>query len=165
MEQIPAGEVERTMKVQEVILRAMAKKITWWQAAEILGISERSMRRWKFGYQKHGFRALLDKRKGKPSWKKAPIAELEKVLSLYREQYYDFNVRHFHEKAGRETRHSPQLHMGQECASGRRSYPANVESVAAPQEDGPADPCRACCCTLMAAIINGSATVDGTTCW
>ena len=37
--------VERTMKVQEVILRAMAKKINWWQAAEILGISERQMRR------------------------------------------------------------------------------------------------------------------------
>jgi len=98
MEQIPAGEVERTMKVQEVILRAIAKKITWWQAAEILGISERSMRRWKFGYEKYGFRALLDKRKGKPSAKKAPIAELEKVLSLYRDQYYDLNVRHFHEK-------------------------------------------------------------------
>ena len=32
--------VEGAMKVQEVILRAMAKKITWWQAAEILGLSE-----------------------------------------------------------------------------------------------------------------------------
>ena len=32
-------------KVQEVILRAMAKKITWWQAAEITGISDRQMRR------------------------------------------------------------------------------------------------------------------------
>jgi hypothetical protein len=50
MEQIPATEAERAMKVQEVILRAMAKKISWWQAAEILGISERTMRRWKFGY-------------------------------------------------------------------------------------------------------------------
>jgi hypothetical protein len=39
--------MERTMKVQEVILRAMAKRITWWQAAEILGISARQMRRWK----------------------------------------------------------------------------------------------------------------------
>ena len=37
--------VERAMKVQEVILRAMAKKITWWQAAEIIGISDRQMRR------------------------------------------------------------------------------------------------------------------------
>ena len=68
MEQIPAGEVERTMKVQEVILRAMAKKMTWWQAAEILGVSPRTMRRWKWGYETHGFRALFDKRKGKPNW-------------------------------------------------------------------------------------------------
>lgn len=98
MEQILAAEVERTMKVQEVILRALAKKITWWQAAEILGVSERTMRRWKFGYEKHGFRALFDKRKGKSSWKKAPTAEVEKVLSLYRDEYYDLNVRHFHEK-------------------------------------------------------------------
>lgn len=98
MEQIPAGEVERTMKVQEVILRAMAKKITWWQAAEILGVSPRTMRRWKWGYETHGFRALFDKRKGKPNWKKAPTAEVEKVLALYRDEYYDLNVRHFHEK-------------------------------------------------------------------
>ena len=98
MEQIPAGEVERTMKVQEVILRAIAKKISWWEAAEILGVSPRTMRRWKWGYEKHGFRALFDRRKGKPNWRKAPTKEVEKVLSLYREEYYDFNVRHFHEK-------------------------------------------------------------------
>src|SRR5262249_40063096 len=102
MEQIPAGEAERAMKVQEVILRAMAKKISWWQAAEILGISERTMRRWKYGYEKHGFRALFDKRKGKPNWKRAPAAEVEQVLSLYRDQYYDFNVEHFHEKLAEE---------------------------------------------------------------
>ncbi len=36
--------MERAMKVQEAILRAMAKKITWWQAAEILGLSDRSVR-------------------------------------------------------------------------------------------------------------------------
>ncbi|MGD1101855.1 MAG: helix-turn-helix domain-containing protein [Terriglobia bacterium] len=35
------------MKIQEVILRAMGKKITWWQAAEIIGISDRTMRRWR----------------------------------------------------------------------------------------------------------------------
>jgi hypothetical protein len=39
--------MERAMKVQEVILRAMAKKITWWQAAEIIGIRDRHMRRWR----------------------------------------------------------------------------------------------------------------------
>ena len=39
------GYLLGAMKVQEVILRALAKKITWWQAAEIIGISDRSMRR------------------------------------------------------------------------------------------------------------------------
>ncbi len=37
--------MERAMKVQEVILRVIAKRITWWQAAEIIGISDRQMRR------------------------------------------------------------------------------------------------------------------------
>jgi hypothetical protein len=45
MESYSKAAVERAMKLQEVILRAMAKKITWWQAAEIIGISDRQMRR------------------------------------------------------------------------------------------------------------------------
>jgi len=56
--------VERAMKVQEVILRAMAKKITWWQAAEIIGISDRQMRRWRERYEGFGFRGLFDRRRG-----------------------------------------------------------------------------------------------------
>jgi hypothetical protein len=32
----PESAVERAMKIQEVILRAMAKKISWGQAVEIL---------------------------------------------------------------------------------------------------------------------------------
>ena len=62
--------VERAMKVQEVILRAMAKKITWWQAAEIIGISDRSMRRWRERYEEGGYDGLFDRRKGKPSPKR-----------------------------------------------------------------------------------------------
>ncbi len=87
---------------QEVILRAMAKKITWWQAGEILGISNRKMRRWKWKYEHDGFKGLLDGRKGRPNWKRAPAGETERILSLYRDTYFDFNVRHFYEKASRE---------------------------------------------------------------
>src|SRR6266481_1096007 len=90
--------VERAMKVQEVILRAMAKKITWWQAAEILGISDRSMRRWRERYEEGGYDGLFDRRKGKPSPKRLPVAVVEQVLGLYRDRYFDLNVRHFHEK-------------------------------------------------------------------
>jgi transposase len=94
------AEMERTMKVQEVILRAMAKRITWWQAAEILGISARQMRRWKQRYQEYGYDGLYDRRRQRPSPRRVAVETVEQVLSLYREQYFDFNVRHFHEKLG-----------------------------------------------------------------
>src|SRR5450631_78545 len=94
--------VERAMKVQEVILRALAKKITWWEAAEIIGISDRQMRRWHERYEEFGFRGLFDRRRGKPSPKKVPLAVVEKILGLYREKYFDLNVRHFHEKLQEE---------------------------------------------------------------
>ena len=90
--------MERAMKVQEVMLQAMAKKITWFQAAEIIGISDRHMRRWRERYEEGGFRGLFDRRRGKPSPKRVPMAVLERVLELYREKYFDFNLRHFHEK-------------------------------------------------------------------
>jgi transposase len=95
---IPAAVVERAMKMQEVILRAMAKRITWWQAAEIMGISDRQMRRWRRRYEKFGYDGLWDRRRGRPSPRRVPLAEVERVLALYRENYFDFNVRHFHEK-------------------------------------------------------------------
>jgi transposase len=96
--------MERAMKVQEVILRAMAKKITWWQAAEIIGISDRSMRRWRERYEESGYDGLFDRRRGQPSPKRVPLVMVEQVLGLYREQYSDLNVRHFHEKL-REKHH------------------------------------------------------------
>ena len=57
----PEAAWERAMKVQEVILRAMAKRITWWQAAEILGMRERSLRRWR--WQQYGYDGLFDRRR------------------------------------------------------------------------------------------------------
>jgi len=86
------------MKVQEVILRAMAKKITWWQAAEIVGLSDRQMRRWRERYEARGYDGLMDRRRGRPSQKRVPMEQAEQVLGLYREKYFDLNVRHFHEK-------------------------------------------------------------------
>lgn len=90
------------MKIQEVILRALAKKITWWQAAEIIGVSDRTMRRWKEEYDEHGYDGLFDRRRGKPSPKQVPVETVEQVLGLYQEKYYDFSVRHFREKLVRE---------------------------------------------------------------
>ena len=90
------------MKVQEVLLRAMAKKITWWQAAEIIGVSERTMRRWRERLAQDGYEGLADRRKGLVSPKRVSLELCEQVLGLYRERYYDLNIRHFHEKLSEE---------------------------------------------------------------
>jgi transposase len=84
------------MKVQEVILRAMAKRLTWVQAAAVLGISDRQMRRWHRRYERYGYDGLFDRRRGQPSRKRVPLEVAERVLALYQEKYFDFNVRHFH---------------------------------------------------------------------
>jgi transposase len=102
VESYPRAAVERAMKVQEVILRAMAGKITWWQAAEIIGISDRQMRRWRQRYEEQGYDGLMDRRRGVPSSKRVPMAQVEQVLGLYRDKYFDLNVRHFHEKLSDE---------------------------------------------------------------
>ena len=86
------------MKLQEVILKAMAKKLTWIEAAEIAGMSVRNMQRMRQRYQEGGYNGLFDQRRGKRSYHRVPMETAEQVLTLYREKYPDFNVRHFHEK-------------------------------------------------------------------
>jgi transposase len=97
-QQIPAAEMERMMKAQEVILKAAGGKLKWWEAAEIMGVTDRTMRRWRERLNEHGYTGLWDYRKRQPSPKRVPMATVEKVLQLYREEYFDYNVRHFHEK-------------------------------------------------------------------
>jgi transposase len=93
-----ARTVERMMKLQDVILKAMAKKINWLEAAEIAGVTDRTMRRIRDRYQEFGYNGLMDRRKGKHSFHRAPMETAEEVLRLYREVYFDLNIRHFHEK-------------------------------------------------------------------
>lgn len=90
------------MKLQDVLLKAMAKKITWWVAAEIIGVSDRTMRRWRERLEQDGYSGLADRRKGKASTRRVPLKTVEQVLGLYRDRYHDLNVRHFHEKLREE---------------------------------------------------------------
>lgn len=90
--------MEKAMTRQEVILRAFAKKISWIEAAEILGCSPRNVRRIKERYEREGFHALFDGRRGKASPRRVPMAVVEEVIRLYTNEYFDFNVTHFHEK-------------------------------------------------------------------
>ncbi|MEP6849478.1 MAG: ISNCY family transposase [Acidobacteriota bacterium] len=98
MRMYPEIAVEKAMKRQEIMLRAYAKKISWIEAAEVLGYSARHLRRLREKYEEYGFEGLYDGRMGKVSSKRIPVAVVEEVLKLYREEYFDFNVVHFHEK-------------------------------------------------------------------
>jgi hypothetical protein len=97
----PPGAVERAMKVEEVIIRALAGKLTWLQAADILGRTPRSIRRLRWKFEHHGYDGLFDRRRQTPSPKRAPMGDVQRVLALYRDRYQGFNVRHFHQLARR----------------------------------------------------------------
>jgi transposase len=94
--------MERTMKLQDVILKAMAKKINWMEAAEIAGVTDRTMRRIRERYEEFGYTGLFDQRRGKRSIHRIPMQTAEEVLRLFREDYFDLNIRHFHEKLSAE---------------------------------------------------------------
>jgi hypothetical protein len=90
------------MAVQEVILKALGGEIHWFQAADILAFSPRSLRRWRERYEKYGYVGLVDKRRQSPSVRRIAAPEVARLLRLYRERYRGFNVRHFHQVATRE---------------------------------------------------------------
>ena len=98
----PQAAWERAMTVQEVMLKALSGELHWFRAAEILGWSPRTLRRWRERFETHGHRGLIDRRLLRPSKRRVPPAQVELVLRLYRERYTGFNVRHFHQIARRE---------------------------------------------------------------
>jgi transposase len=94
--------VERTMKVQEVLMQAISGRLTWLQAEDILGWRPRTLRRWRLRYRQRGYDGLWDRRRQRPSPRCAPIAEVARIARLYRERYAGFNAAHFHEIAQRD---------------------------------------------------------------
>ena len=71
-------------------------------AADLLGISERQLRRWRERYEEEGLDGLIDRRLGKPSPKRVPQAERKRMLDLYRGGYRGWSVKHFHEHLRRD---------------------------------------------------------------
>lgn len=98
----PESAWERAMTVQEVVLKALSGELHWFRAAEILGMSPRTLRRWRERYETHGYVGLVDKRRHTPSVRRVAAPEVGRLLQLYRERYRGFNVRHFYEVACRE---------------------------------------------------------------
>ena len=149
----PTGSVawERAMKIQEVILRAMAKRITWWQAAEIIGISERQMRRWHRRYEKWGYDGLWDRRRGGPSPRTGTAGDGAASLAAVRGEVFRFQREPFSREAPGATRHRSQLHLGEAGLAGRGAGAQGETARHAPPADGRGDRFRECCCIWTAA--------------
>src|SRR5438552_16604980 len=98
---LAAAAVERAMKRQEVLMRALSGKLTWLQASDILGMEPRSLRRWPARFEAGGAIALYDRRQ-LPSPRKAPALEVQRIVRLYRERFAGWNVRHFYRFARRD---------------------------------------------------------------
>ena len=87
----------RMMRFRDVFGRCEAGSLSQLEAAEVLGVGERTFRRWCRRFECEGDAGLLDRRLGKPSPKRVPVDEAMRVEALYRERYAGFTVKHFHE--------------------------------------------------------------------
>ena len=90
----------RRMRFTDVLGRTERSELSQMEAAELLGISERTFRRWRDRHREDGEAGLADRRL-EPSPRRAPVAEIERMLGLYRDLYRGFTVKHFHEQLGK----------------------------------------------------------------
>ena len=97
----------RRMRFETLLERQEEGALSQVEAAEMLGMSERSFRRWRDRLRDEGEAGLADRRLGKPSSRRAASEEISRMLKLYRERYEDFTVKHFHEQLVK--RHSYKL--------------------------------------------------------
>ena len=88
----------RRMRFEALLDRQEKGSLSQVEAAELLGMSERSFRRWRDRLRDEGPSGLADRRLGKPSSRRAAVAEIARMLGLYRERYVGFTVQHFHEQ-------------------------------------------------------------------
>jgi transposase len=86
------------MRFETLLGRQRQGEITQVEAAEMLGVSVRTLQRWTDRFEEAGADGLADRRLNRPSPRRAPQAELERMLGLFRAKYSDFTVKHFHEQ-------------------------------------------------------------------
>jgi transposase len=86
------------MRFESLVGRWERGHLTQIEAAEMLGVSVRTFQRWTARFEEAGADGLTDRRLGRPSPRRAPEEELERMLGLYRDKYSDFTVKHFHEQ-------------------------------------------------------------------
>jgi transposase len=88
----------RVARIVEAIGRWRSGALSCGEAAEVLGMSERHFRRLRDRYEAEGAAGLIDRRRGRVSGRRVPVDRIEWLLEQYRTRYFDFTVKHFHER-------------------------------------------------------------------
>ena len=102
MRRTEAHQGVRMIKFSSILSRYEAAEFSQAEAAELLGIGERTFRRWRQRFEDEGEAGLLDRRLGKASGKRVPSDRSEEVEALYRTRYAGFTAKHFHEHLVKE---------------------------------------------------------------
>lgn len=89
----------KAMTRREVIVKAIEGKLSWVQAADILGITARHLRRLKRRWEAHGYDGIWDQRGKAPRRRRIPLATIQALCELKRRRYPEFSIQHFWEKA------------------------------------------------------------------
>ena len=87
-------EIERT----KILIQLDGKLINQLQAADMLGLTSRQMRRLQRKYEARGTTALVSRKRGAPGNHRLPVGTKEFILALIQEQYADFGPTLAHEK-------------------------------------------------------------------
>ena len=88
----------RQMRFEELYERRQRRTLTIVEAAEMLGVTERTFRRWSGRYQAEGAEGLQDRRLGRASARAVPVDEALRMVTLYETRYTGWTVKHFHER-------------------------------------------------------------------
>ena len=102
MRRTEAHQGVRMIKFSSILSRYEAAEFSQAEAAELLGIGERTFRRWRQRFEDEGEAGLLDRRLGKASGKRVPSDRSDEVEALYRTRYAGFTAKHFHEHLVKE---------------------------------------------------------------
>jgi transposase len=86
----------KKMRFEEAYHSWQEKRLTQEEAARLLGVCERTFRRYIDRYLEEGLEGLIDKRMEQVSHKKAPVDEVMRLVDSYQHQHQGWNCKHFY---------------------------------------------------------------------
>ena len=135
----------RQMRFEELYARRQRRELTMAEAAEILGVTERTFRRWRTRSEADGVAGLEDRRLGRASARAVPVDEALQMVPLYESRYTGWTVTHFHERWHQDTKSMAERAPTRGPRTGCKRLGTSPVRPGAGRtaRSGPANPCPA----------------------